>query len=205
MSPSLVSMPERQVLRDFLAFNYRGDGDVVEIGAFCGSSAIAIMQGIAATRHKRKLFVYDTFLFPENDLERKYRNHTPLLKGRSFREEFDLQTRHWRDEMVVVQGDAATKKWPGVPIEFLHIDCSVSREFHEAIALEFYPHVMAGGVIAHQDYGYERAPFIAEIMSSLGGFKPLLDVETSRYFLCRQRMRREEIAVALAPRMANAA
>lgn len=195
----MVSMPERLALKDFLALNFEGLGEVVEIGAFAGSSAIAIMQGIRKTRHKKKLHVYDAFLFPKNDLEPIYRKMMPHQKGDSFREEFDFQTREWRDSMVVVEGDASRQKWEGGPIEFLHIDCSVSREFHEAIALEFYPHLVQNGIVAHQDYDYGRAPFIAEIMAALGdAFKPIQHVITTKYFRCQKTLSREEIAAALA-------
>lgn len=199
MIPSMVSIEERIVLKDFLALNYEGLGKVVEIGAFAGSSAIAIMQGIADSRYKRKLHVYDAFRFPTNDLEQKYRELLPQCKGAGFREAFDFYTRVWGDSLVVIEGDAAEQKWLGGDIEFLHVDCSISREFHEAIAREFYPNLCLNAVIAHQDYGYGRAPFIAGIMQALGGWFELIGkVETTRYFRCVRRLRRAELIEALA-------
>lgn len=198
MIPSMVSIGERVALREHLALNFEGIGAVVEIGALAGSSAIAIMQGISKSRHQAKLHVYDAFLFPKNDLESVYRKLLPRQKGDSFREEFYFQTRQWKDAMIVVEGDASKQKWTGGPIEFMHIDCSISREFHEAIALEFYPHLMQNSVIAHQDYDYGRAPFIAEIMTSLATwFKPIMHIQTTKYFRCLKEMTREEIAASL--------
>lgn len=194
----MVSLPERMALRDFMAHNFEGLGEVVEIGAFCGSSAIAIMQGIQDSRHKAKLHVYDAFRFPTNDLEAVYRKMLSHVRGNSFRSAFDFQTRMWREALVVNEGDAAKAEWTGGHIEFLHIDCSISREFHEAIAMEFYPHLCENGVLAHQDFTYGRAPFIKEIMESLAAwFKPIMRVETTQYFRCLKTPKREEIAAAL--------
>ena len=194
----MVSLPERVALKEFVALNYSGIGNVVEIGAFAGASAIAIMQGIEASRHRAKLFVYDAFKFPTNHLEPVYRGLLPGLKDASFRKAFDFETREWTARMEVFEGDAAQAKWEHGPIEFMHIDCSISREFHEAIALEFYPHLVHGAFIAHQDFKYERAPFIAEIMKRLEpNFSSKLDIETTKYFKCERPMSRAEIEKAL--------
>ncbi len=202
----MVSLPERMTLRSFMAASYEGVGEVVEIGALAGSSAISIMQGLQDGRHKRKLHVYDAFLFPKNDLEKTYRKILPRQKGDSFREEFDFQTRNWKEAMVVVEGDASKQKWTGGPIEFMHIDCSISREFHEAIALEFYPHLCLNGVIVHQDFDYGRATFIPEIMAALAPwFNSIIHVETSKYFRCKKTLTRDDVSAALARKAAVAA
>lgn len=196
----MVSLRERISLRDFISQNYEGLGNVVEIGAFCGSSAIAIMQGLRLSKHNTKLHVFDAFLFPTNDLEGVYRQMLPHCGGASFRSEFDFQTRKWENEMVVVEGDAAQHKWTGGSIEFMHIDCSISREFHEAIAAEFYPHLCQNAIVAHQDYEYERAPFIKEIMESFAPwFKPLMLIGTTKYFRCEKIPTESEIMAAVAP------
>lgn len=206
MIPSMVSIAERAALRDFIALNYEGIGEVVEIGAFCGSSAIALMQGIQKTRHPKKLHVYDAFLFPKNDLEKVYRKLIPQCRGESFRDEFDFQTRQWKDAMVVNHGDAAQAEWTGGSIEFLHIDCSISREFHEAIAMEFYPHLCVNGVIAHQDFDYGNAPFIKEIMDAFGdAFKAIAHVGSTKYFRKQRDFTRQAIADALNPKASLAA
>jgi hypothetical protein len=194
MIPSMVSLPERVMLRDFVGLNYEGVGELVEIGTFCGSSAIAILQGIHRNGNFKKLHIFDTFLFPTNDLEKTYRKFLPRVMGNSFRSEFDFQTRAWKEWLIVTEGDASAQKWTGGPIEFMHVDCSVSREFHRAIAVEFYPHILESAVIAHQDFTYARAPFIKEIMESLSlWFKPIWRVETTQYFRCLKTITRDEI------------
>lgn len=203
--PSMVSLPERTTLRDWVAFNWMGFGDIVEIGAFVGSSAVAIMQGMEMTRNPGKLHVYDTFKFPQGGHEETYRSLVGI-KGDSFRTVFNGITRQWSDRLVVNEGDAALAKWTGGKIEFLHIDCSISREFHEQIALEFYPHLTPQATLVHQDYSYERAPFIAEMMAKLSPwFQRLGQIETTAYFTRSGKFTREDIERALQPQIAEAA
>lgn len=206
MNASMVSFSERLMLKDFLALNWRGSGAVIEIGAFAGSSAIAILQGMRTTGHPGLLHVYDTFVFPKNDLEPIYRHLLPLHKGDSFRGAFDFETREWTKRLAVHEGDAAKAKWTLGPIEFMHIDCSISLAFHEAVALEFYPHLIEGSTVAHQDYDYARAPFIAQMMTKLEPwFKSFCHVETTKYFRCLKTPSREELSAVFVAKEAQAA
>lgn len=193
----MVSMPERTYLRDWVALNWLGFGDIVEIGAFAGGSSIAILQGMEATLHSGKLHVYDTFTFPKGGHEATYRSLIGI-RGDDFRKVFDGITREWAHRLRVVQGDASEQKWQHGRIELMHVDCSISREFHEKIALEFYPSLMTNGSLVHQDYGYENAPFIAEIMQRLDRWFTRIGVlETSAYFFVKQKPTREELMDAL--------
>lgn len=203
----MVSDPERIFLIGFIDMHMAGPGEFVEIGTFCGGSAIAILRGMEkAGLEGRKLHVFDTFKFPTNDLEAVFRHMVPHCKGESFREEFDRQTAPYYDRLAVFEGDAAQHCWTGGPIRFLHIDCSISREFHEAVAREFYPHLVPGSVIAHQDYLYDRAPFIPEMMTKLEPwFESMIQVITTQYFRCTKTPSRAELEAAFAPAQALAA
>lgn len=205
MMPTMVSFPERQLLRDWVALNWLGFGDIVEIGAFAGGSTTAILQGMEATRHPGTLHVYDVFRFPKGGHEDVYRGLIGI-QGESFRKVFDGITRQWSHRLKVTEGDASQEKWTGGPIEMLHIDCSVSREFHEKVALEFYPKLMPQATVIHQDWGYEKAPFIKEMMAKLAPkFIGVASMETTRYFVLDGKITREEIAAALKPAEAMAA
>ena len=191
---TMVSRTERAALEAFVAANYSGSGEIVEIGAFLGGSALAILEGMSKAGATTKLHVYDTFRFPSNDLEPAFRKLAPQCKGESFREVFDRNTEKHAQRIEVHEGDASKAVWPGGAIEFMHIDCSISLEFHRAVAMEFYPKLMADAVLAHQDHGYTRAPFIAEMMSQLEPwFKSFQQIETTRYFRCVNVPTREEL------------
>ncbi len=195
----MVSFAERMALRQHLALNYTGRGECVEIGAFAGGSTVAIAQGIYDSRHPRKLHVYDAFQFPKNELEEKYRKRLLGINGDSFRQAFDFYTRAFDFMLHVTEGDAAQAKWAYGPIEFMHIDCSISQEFHEAVALAFYPHLLPGAVVAHQDFGYEKAPFIAQMLAKLSPWlKHYMTSETTAYFACTNAMTRDDLSMALA-------
>ena len=65
MIPTMTTLAERAVLRDWVGFNYRGVGAVAEIGALAGASTIALAQGMMLALQKAKrLWVWDTFTIP---------------------------------------------------------------------------------------------------------------------------------------------
>lgn len=193
----MVSLPERVALKEVVSLWFDGEGAVVEIGSLAGSSAIAILQGLRQARYPQKLHVYDAFLYPTNDLEPTYRAVLGC-EGNSFRSVFDRCTRMWAHDIIVNEGDASKAKWTGGDIGLLHIDCSISQAFHEAIALEFYPHMRVGGVIVHQDYGYERATFIPKLMEKAAPwFKSAMAVDTTKYFKCTKKVSRVELELAI--------
>lgn len=197
MIPTMVSLPERQTLRDWVALNFVGQGEAVEIGAFCGGSAVAILQGLEAAKRGKPLHVYDVFEFPEGGHEQTYRDLVPL-PGKSFRPVFDRITRNWGHMLRVVQGDASKEEWRDGPIEILHLDCSISRQFHESIALEFFQHLIVGATLIQQDFEYERGDFIRDIMARLEPwFIRTAKVGTTVYFVLKEKITKEEIRAAL--------
>lgn len=196
MTPTMVSFQERVVLRDFVSLNWTG-GDIVEIGAFCGASAVAILQGMNAAKCPGSLHVYDTFVFPEDHpgLNAVYRAHAPNL-GHSFRGEFDKATEPFKHALQVHQGDAREAQVPEA-ISLLHFDCAISRAFHEAVSMAFFPKIPVGGYLIQQDYGYKAAPWIPEVMGNLQKrVKALLQVETSAYYKVTQPLTRDAVLAA---------
>jgi hypothetical protein len=205
MMPTMVSMPERSFLRDWVALQWLGFGDIVEIGAFAGGSATAILQGMEATRHKGTLHVYDTFTFPKGGHESVYRSLIGI-QGDDFRKVFDGIMREWGDRLRVVQADASSQKWQHGRIEMLHLDCSISQEFHEKVALEFYPSLMPNGSLVHQDFGYENAKFIPEMMAKLEPwFRRVATIETTAYFAVEKTPTKAELQDALFGKVEKAA
>src|SRR5690349_175196 len=106
----MVTLPERQTLRDWVALNYVGQGEVVEIGAFCGGSTIALLQGLEDAKWPKPLHVYDLFEFPDGGHEAEYRRLVPI-PGKSFRPVFDHVTQNWAHRLRVTQGDASKARW----------------------------------------------------------------------------------------------
>lgn len=202
MIETMVSFQERIVLRQWVALNWQAKGEIVEIGAFAGGSAVAILQGMEDSRRQGYLHVYDTFKFPVGGHEETYRHLLYQREGESFRHHFNANVAPWSPRLVMNECDASKVAWNGAPIEILHLDCSISREFHEAIAREFYPYLIKNACIVHQDYNYEHAPFIREVMDRLERFfKKTITVETSQYFRCGITPQKEELEDALAKKL----
>lgn len=198
MVETMVSFQERIVLRQWVALNWQARGEIVEIGAFAGGSAVAILEGMEDSRRQGYLHVYDTFKFPEGGHEETYRRLLYQQSGESFVHHFLRNTAPWSPRIILNEKDASSAKWNGSPIEVLHIDCSVSREFHEAIAREFYPYLLKNACVIHQDYTYEKAPFIPEMMDKLERFfTKTIQVESSQYFRTKMAPKKEELEDAL--------
>jgi hypothetical protein len=199
MIETMVSFQERIVLRNWVALNWQAKGEIVEIGAFAGGSAVAILQGMEDSRRQGYLHVYDTFKFPVGGHEATYRKLLGQPEGESFAHRFLENVAPWSPRVVMHRSDASQAKWNGNPIEILHLDCSISREFHEAVAREFYPYLTKNACVIHQDYTYENATFIPQMMEKLERFfSKTLQVETSQYFRTKTTPKKEELEDALA-------
>lgn len=198
MIPSFVTMPERIALRDYVALNWTG-GALVEVGSFCGATAVAILQGMDAAKRPGKLHCYDTFRFPNNEeWAEEYRKRVPGVEGDSFLGVFEDAVGSWTTKVVAQVGEAEGAPLPP-PTWLLHLDCALSAEFHRDVSRRFFPLVIPGGVIVQQDWGYDRAPYIDTVMRRLaaGGLVvPIYDVDTSRYYFVRQAIPEEAVEMA---------
>ncbi|MBY0424835.1 MAG: hypothetical protein K2Q22_04285 [Cytophagales bacterium] len=138
---------------------YSGQGHIVDLGSWLGSTALSLLQGLSKNtkfaQSKNKLFCYDLFLWDSwmdstvkgTELEGKY------LPGDSFLPEFEKRMQRYSSEIVIRPADLTKETWNDGPIEFLLIDAMKSPELCTKIFQNFYPSLIPGvSQILHQDF-----------------------------------------------------
>lgn len=166
-----ISEVECRMLYGLAQSVWTGSGDIVEIGSLYGKSTVCLARGMkanAATDKPGKLHAYDKW---DADEENSFMlGQLPEGHTGSFRALFDENTKDYADWIVPHEGDVADAEWSGRPIEILFIDCSVSREFHEMLFRKFYPFLMDGSILIHQDFFLYRSYYLPLMMAKLSPY-----------------------------------
>jgi len=183
----MTTLTERLSCRDYAAWTYTGQGALVDLGCWLGSTTIPLAAGLAENRHpgtrRRRVQAFDQFVWEEwmepfvqgTSLEGRF------APGDSFREEFEQRCIPWRDRIDVCPGDLTRFEWTSGPIEFLLIDAMKSWPLANAIARTFLPHLIPGvSLVVHQDFSHYYTSWIHLQMYRLRDyFEPVADVEGS--------------------------
>ena len=77
------------------------------------------------------------------------RSYSP---GQSFYQLFVDQTSQNKDQFEIYNGDLKHMVHDGLPIEFLFVDAMKDFELTDHIARQFYPALLGGSLLFHQDY-----------------------------------------------------
>jgi len=118
--------------------------NVLEIGAFKGRGTVCLGLGCLHTR--KHVYALDTFCG----------NDTDFVVDEPFYAEWEYNIRCFGLSSCVTpcigRSDAFYKYWT-IPLHFLFIDGSHDYDDVLADYINFYPHVMSGGIIALHDVG----------------------------------------------------
>lgn len=145
---------------------YSGNGEVVDLGCWLGSTTIPLVRGLrengAFVESGRKVYAYDLFLWFDwmnesvvgTDLVGKF------AEGDSFLGEFEKRTAVYAEHVETRAGDLAKIGWSGEPIEFLLVDAMKNWELANAIIRDFYPPLVPGSLVLHQDFAHWLVPWI---------------------------------------------
>ncbi len=100
--------------------------------------------------------------------------------GDSFLDEFERRVASHRDRIVVHAEDLLETRWSGAPIEFVFVDAMKTPTLTAAIAREFFPSLVPGAVVVHQDFVYPWCPWIHVLMFRLRHrFEPYAAIRAS--------------------------
>lgn len=132
-------------------------GDVLEIGAYVGDSAIPMGRHI---RPDESLVVCDLWegVFSSPDIDPKDHMHYSGLTLDRFLQNWDA-VYDWRPELV--QGDSLTLDLTGREFRFAHIDGCHMYEYVSHDIRNVAGHVHPDGVIVLDDYRREHVPGVA--------------------------------------------
>jgi len=173
---------ERKLLYTIGKNEFRGEGVIVDAGAFAGASAFCFAAGVAANARgpfsKGCIHSYDLFRADEPYVQDYIStNFRPIARGDSFLSIFLEQTAIHKEIISVHEGDFAEVKWSDKYIEVLFLDVCKSKKLNAHALVEFFPSLRPGSIILQQDFFHEFHPYIHYTMQYL---KSYLTIEASK-------------------------
>lgn len=172
----MTSMEEQLFFESYAQNEYLGQGEIVELGCWFGSSSISFARGLAANsgvpNKSQRIHAYDLFTWCSGSnmeqsvtgtsLEKKYND------GDSFLDEYLERIRPWQDLIQVYPGDLTELGWQGGEIECLFIDAMKSWELANSIVRNFFPYLIPDlSLVIHQDFAHYYTSWIHLLMYRL--------------------------------------
>lgn len=177
----LLGDEERRMLYFLASSVYRGQGVIVDAGAFLGASAFALARGLEASAVRAavnaRIHSYDLFCSSEFYI-RKFLDTHFNLKGEvaEYRSVFDFQTGLVRDRIVAVEGDFSLTQAPDAPIEILFIDVAKTLHLNSHLVRSYFSKLIPGiSILIQQDYYHCWHPYIHMTMEYLKEYFTILD------------------------------
>ncbi|HEV2722269.1 MAG TPA: class I SAM-dependent methyltransferase, partial [Thermoanaerobaculia bacterium] len=157
--PTMLVPDELRLLNHLAEEVYRGDGAIVDGGAFLGGSTVALADGLLRNPRRwrfgaeKRIHSFDRFEVEEYMRGLFFPESTPI--GTSFRAEFERNIAPVADLVEVHAGDLRDSRWNGGPIEILFIDIAKTPRTCDWITRHFFPHLIPGrSLVVQQDYLY---------------------------------------------------
>ncbi len=198
--PGMTALTERAYLKWHAQEELTGAGAVVDLGSWLGSTTASLAMGLAANPRRSTrtsmIHAYDQFRWEGwMDIHSPPTRLGPYKPGDSFRPEFELVVKRWRERIAVHEGDLLQETWRNGPIELLIVDAMKSWELASHIVRELYPALLpTSGHLMHQDFSHCFTPWIPLISYRLIDFLvPARDIPRSESLVFR-------VASAVPPR-----
>ena len=156
---SMMTPPIEQAYAHWLVREaYQGSGALVELGCFLGSLSRPLLNGLRENSAERAqstaLQVYDRFLWDSSmdEWTDKLKLKKRPADGESYEYLYEDFMQGYLDRLNIHTVDFIEEK-PSTPnIEVLVVDVMKGFEIADNVAQAFFPKVIPGGVIVHQDY-----------------------------------------------------
>ena len=169
----MLGLEERKLLYGLARGCYTGEGEVVELGAFCGASTCCLAAGLRENQSAagHQIHSYDSFVANEPYLVDFIRTQfgEPLQMGESFASIFRRATAEFADIIEVHEGDLLQQTWPSqLPIEILFVDVAKTLALSSKVLTEFFVHLIPGkSIVIHQDFYHPTAFYLPVVMDFL--------------------------------------
>ena len=172
----MVSLAEMDFFRESAARYVGKEGAIVDLGCWLGSTSIALAQGILehsqAGHRTEKVFGFDRFIWEE-----WMPAHIPSGQyhaGESFLPEARRVVReHTGEGVELIEADLTLYEWRGGPIKILLVDAMKSERIASQVTSSFFPSLVPGSLLIHQDFKHYYTSWIH-----------LIQYRLRRYFRC---------------------
>jgi hypothetical protein len=156
---SMMAPPVEQAYCHWVAQQcFKGRGELVELGCFLGSLSRPLLNGLGETKEaaasQSTLQVYDRFLWDSSmdHWARALQLEKRPVDGGSFQFLYEQFMEGYLDRLKIHCIDFTVEKPPAETIEVLLVDVMKGFEITDNAAQAFFPKIIPGGLIIHQDY-----------------------------------------------------
>lgn len=152
--------------------NFKGLGAVVDAGCFVGGTTMSLVQGLLQNPLVKSkgvslnglIKVYDLFEIDDDyileHLQKNYPAHD-FTDEQSFLGVFNENMAQYADMLDVRPGDVIRSGYQDEdPIEILGIDLCKALPVTDFVVREFFPRLIEGGLVIHQDFIHQYHPHI---------------------------------------------
>ena len=185
--PSMLTEGDKALYFD-AGRNYQFKGSIVDAGCFVGGTTMSLVQGLLANPLLKEregdvnklIRVYDLFEIDDDyileHLQRNYPKHD-FSDEKSFLGVFNENMRQYAHMLDVRPGDVMAWGYPDEePIEILGIDLCKALPVTDFVVRAFFPRLIEGALVIHQDFIHQYHPHIHLSMLLLEDYFDL-DVE----------------------------
>ena len=165
--PRTITKKEQQYLEKYASTLYSGDGEIVDLGCWLGTTTTSLAKGLNKNPNtnasRKKIHAFDLFEWEYwmDDFVKGMKLENKYKPGESFFGEFERRIKPWRSQVQIHGVDLCKTEWIGKEIEFLLIDAMKSWELAHAIVNKFYPYLMENkSCVLHQDFAHGFTPWI---------------------------------------------
>lgn len=170
----MVSPAEMDFFRQSAARYVGKEGAIVDLGCWLGSTSIALAQGILsrdpqANNRTEMVLGFDRFVWEEwMPAHISYGHYHP---GESFLPEARRLAHDWGgDGIELIEADLALYEWKDGPIKILLVDAMKNESIASQITTSFFPSLMPGGLLIHQDFKHYYTSWIHVIQHRLSAY-----------------------------------
>ena len=134
--------------------------EIVDLGCWLGSTTIFLAAGLRELNDNGKVHAFDRFIWEPWKHLYSSEQWCDYLPGESFLPETRRRMGDLKPWVNLVQADLTTYHWKGGPVRLLLVDAMKSWQLTTSIAREFYPSLVKGSLVLHQDYLSYKHPWI---------------------------------------------
>lgn len=159
----MVSPDEIAFFNESAARYFGREGAIVDLGCWLGSTSIALAQGILShgpnAGCRERVLGIDLFVWEE--WMPAHIPHCLYRSGESFLPEARRVVRdHGGGRVELIQADLALYDWRSGAIKILLVDAMKSENLARQIARNFYPSLITGSLLIHQDFNHYYTTWI---------------------------------------------
>lgn len=162
--PAMLSHTERRMLTWVIEHIYNGEGEILDLGAFLGGSALCMATGLsrnATAKRLGRIHSYDRF---HGDYPVKWIKENTKLAVPDDGDYYPIYEKiiePFKSSIIPYKGDLVGTQWKSKkPIEVLFLDVLKTPELTDSVVNAFFPFLIPGkSIVIAQDYLHNVQPF----------------------------------------------